>query len=263
MRELPRADITATNARDGVRPDVLYVVHRLPYPPDKGDRIRAYHLLKWLSRRAAVHLAALSDEPPADESIEALRGCCEHVAVIGLGGYGRWARAVGSLALGRTATEGAFWSPALRNLLGRWARRTRFHAALGSSSSMVPYLRLPELREVPKVVDLVDVDSQKWLDYAEAVPPPLAWLYQVEGHRLRRLEQGLPTWTEGVSLVSAAEADLYRRFQGEGEGTVRAITNGVDLNMFRPEPSAIERGCVFVGGARLPAQCRWSSLVLS
>ena len=45
------------------RPDVLYLVHRLPYPPDKGDRIRTFHVLEWLSRRAAVHLACLADEP--------------------------------------------------------------------------------------------------------------------------------------------------------------------------------------------------------
>ena len=67
---------------DPVRPNVLYLVHRLPYPPDKGDRIRAYHLLRFLARRAAVHLVCLADEAVPDEAVAALRRHCERVAVI-------------------------------------------------------------------------------------------------------------------------------------------------------------------------------------
>ena len=62
------------------RPDVLYVVHRTPFPPDKGDRIRAFHLLRRLSRDAAVHLAFLADEPVPDATTAALGRYCERVA---------------------------------------------------------------------------------------------------------------------------------------------------------------------------------------
>jgi polysaccharide biosynthesis protein PslH len=230
---------------DLCRPPILYLTHRVPYPPDKGDRIRAFHLLRSLSRRAAVHLACLADEPPDPGAIAALRPHCERVAVIGLGRWGRGARALGALARGRTATEGAFHSPDLEATLRRWARQTRFHAALASASSLVPYPRLEELRDVPAVIDLVDVDSQKWLDYAAADRGPRAWLYRTEGRRLRRLERGLPDWARAVTLVSEAEAELYRRFRPAG--AVHAITNGVDLETFRPDPSAPEQGCVFVG----------------
>jgi sugar transferase (PEP-CTERM/EpsH1 system associated) len=231
------------------RPALLYAVHRLPYPPDKGDRIRAFHLLKALSGRAAVHLACLADEPPAAGAVEALEAYCARVAVVPLGGWRRRGRMLGSLATGRTITEGAFASAALAETIRRWARHTRFLAALASSSGMAPYLRLEELREIPAVVDLVDVDSQKWLDYAAEGRGPRAWLYRLEGRRLRRLERALPSWTRGVTLVSEAEAALYRA--ACPGSTPRAITNGVDLETFRPgaggEAVGIERGCVFVG----------------
>jgi polysaccharide biosynthesis protein PslH len=242
VHEVSREPSIAANL---ARPDVLYVVHRLPYPPDKGDRIRTFHLLRLLSMQAAVHLACLADEPPAEGAIDALRRYCERVAVIRLGRWGRWARTLGSLALGHTATEGAFSSPALRATLRRWARQTRFHAALASSSSLVPYLRLEELSNVPAVIDLIDVDSQKWLDYAAASRGPRAWLYRTEGHRLRRLEHDLPDWARAVTLVSEAEVGLYRRFRTSG--AVHSIPNGVDLDYFRPSSRADERGCVFVG----------------
>jgi sugar transferase (PEP-CTERM/EpsH1 system associated) len=232
-------------AADPGRPAVLYLAHRVPYPPDKGDRIRSFHLLKALGGRAAVHLACLADEPPAEGAVAALRRHCERVAVVRLGRWGRLARAAGSLALGRTASEGAFSSLALRTTLRNWARQTRFHAALASASSMAPYLRTAELRGVPAVIDLVDVDSQKWLDYAEADRGPRAWLYRTEGRRLRLLERDLPGWARAVTLVSEAEARLYRRF-GPG-AAAHAVTNGVDLEVFRPDPTADEHGCVFVG----------------
>jgi sugar transferase (PEP-CTERM/EpsH1 system associated) len=110
---------------------------------------------------------------------------------------------------------------------------------------MVPYLRLPELRDVPAVIDLVDVDSQKWLDYAAASRGPRRLLYRLESRRLRRLELGLPSWARAITLVSEAEANLYRSF-GAG-GIVRAVPNGIDLEYYHPRTGPSEPSCVFVG----------------
>jgi sugar transferase (PEP-CTERM/EpsH1 system associated) len=95
-------------------------------------------------------------------------------------------------------------------------------------------------------VDLVDVDSQKWLDYGAFDRGPRARLYRMEGTRLRQLEQTLPSWARAVTLVSDAEAELFRQFcSWDG---VHAVTNGVDLDYFRPmAPAPPEDGCVFVG----------------
>jgi sugar transferase (PEP-CTERM/EpsH1 system associated) len=226
-----------------VFPDVLYLVHRVPYPPDNGDRIRAFNILRFLAARARVHLACLADEP-VEEAVPALRPYCERLGIVRLRPT-RWARSLVSLACGRSATEGAFASPALRALLRGWARGTRFHACLASASSMLSYLRLREWAGVPAVIDLVDVDSQKWFDYAAAGRGPRSWLYRLEGHRLRRLERGLPAWARAVTLVSEAEAQLYRGFCLPGD--VRAVPNGVDLDYFRPGAAAAEPSCVFVG----------------
>jgi sugar transferase (PEP-CTERM/EpsH1 system associated) len=225
--------------------DLLFVAHRVPYPPDKGDRIRSYHLLRTLAQRSRVHLACLADEPVAADTIDALGRICHRVRVVPLGARSRWARASLAIASGRTATEGAFDSPRLRLILGEWAADTRFHAAVASSSGVAPYLRLSGLRDVWAVVDLVDVDSQKWLDYAGKARGPRAWLYRIEGRRLRRLERGLLDWARAVTLVSHDEAALYRAIR-EHPG-VHAVTNGVDLEYFRPMPVAERARCVFVG----------------
>jgi sugar transferase (PEP-CTERM/EpsH1 system associated) len=167
------------------------------------------------------------------------------VAVVPVGQWARGARALLSLARGGTATEGAFDAPGLRALVRRWAGEAQYCAALASASSLAPYLRLRELAGVPAAVDIMDVDSEKWFDYAATTRGPRAWLYRTEGRRLRRLERALPAWARAVTLVGEAEAGLYRRFCAPGE--VRAVPNGVDLDYFRPGPEACGPSCVFVG----------------
>ena len=143
--------------------------------------------------------------------------------------------------------RGAFSSPAMRNVLRGWARETRYHATLASASGMAPYLQLKDFEGVPAVVDFVDVDSQKWLDYARACRGPRAWLYRAEGRRLRRLEHDATTWARGTVLVSDAETNLFR--QTWQMPNVYTVQNGVDLTYFSPSEPAVETGqtCVFVG----------------
>jgi sugar transferase (PEP-CTERM/EpsH1 system associated) len=229
------------------RSRVLYVTHRVPYPPDKGDRIRNYHLLTWLARHASVDLACLADEDVSDAEVGALKDLVDRVAMVPIRRGSRRMRASWSLATGRTASEGAFRSSALCGLLRRWAGETRYHAILVSASSLVPYLRLAELARTPAVVDFVDVDSQKWLDYADASRGPRAWLYRTEGERLRRLETEATRRARGVILVSAAETNLLRR--SCDAANIHTVPNGVDLEGFRPGgvEAESERTCVFVG----------------
>jgi sugar transferase (PEP-CTERM/EpsH1 system associated) len=236
------------------RKQLLYLVHRAPFPPNRGDRIRSYHMLRYLAERYDVSLATLADEPVTHDMRRELDRLCVQVAIEPVG-RSRWVRAAGSLAMGRSATEGLFASPALRLTVRRWAAQWRFDATLVFCSSMVQYLNCPELAGVPAVIDLVDVDSQKWFDYAAKVSGLKRVFFQLEGRRLRRLEQSLPRRAQAITLVSEAEAELFRGFC-PNDRTV-AVANGVDLDHFRPQndgqcpwrplPDSERCSAVFVG----------------
>jgi len=236
----PAISLAMTNTD---RPNLLYIAHRIPQPLDKGERIRVYHTLEFLAARANVHLACLADEPVAIGSVERLRSICERVEVVPLR-WTRWCRAALSLATGRSVTEGAFASPRLADLIRAWARDTQYHAAMASSSGMAPYLRLGEVSRVPAVIDLIDVDSQKWFDYAETTRGPRAWLYGTEGRRVRQLELSLPSNVHAVTLVSDAETRLFRSFS-----TAKSVTVpiGVNLEYFQPAYVDQQPLSVFVG----------------
>ena len=245
--------MTETLARPTVAPPggraarALYLTHRVPYPPDKGDRIRNFHLLRQLSRRAEVWLGCLADEPVSADTMAELNRHCERVAVVPVSGKRRWVRAGLSFVGGQSLSEGAFAEPALAKVIREWTAETRFDSVTVSASSLVPYLRRNGLENTPAVVDLVDVDSQKWSDFAATKRGPKRWLYEWEAARVRNLERSLPAWVRAVGLVSRAEADVYDGFAGAGSATV--ALNGVDLDYFQvgPVPRVSSAIAAFVG----------------
>lgn len=224
---------------------VLYLTHRVPYPPDKGDRIRNYHLLRHLAQRGRVWLGSLADEDVPPQAMDVLRSLCDRVAIVPVGRLSRWLKAGISLLSGKSLSEGLFAQAQLRRTIRDWNCRDQFQAAVVSASSLAPYLRRDGLERVPGFVDLVDVDSQKWLDFAAAIKPPRSWLYRIEAARVRKLEAGMPRWAKGVAVVSRAEAQLFDSFAGSGAAIV--ATNGVDQTYYCPDDQPLRPVCVFVG----------------
>lgn len=229
------------------RMHILFLCHRVPYPPDKGDRVRSYRLLRQLGDLGEVDLAFLTDEPVSGAARRHLREHCRQVASSPMGGWRRWPRAAWFRLRGRSATNGLFYSRALRQTIDGWLRQTDYDAVVCFSSSVLQYV-LGRGVEHKLVVDLVDVDSQKWLDYAARNRPPLSWVFRGEARQVRRLEQRAAAG-RAVGLVSEAEAELYRSI-APGANVV-AATNGVDLEYFHPAPApcatAIAPNCLFVG----------------
>jgi sugar transferase (PEP-CTERM/EpsH1 system associated) len=236
--------------------NILYLTHRVPYPPNRGDRIRSYHTLRFLAARAKVDLACLADEPVTNECRAVLRELCDEVAIVPVGRKQRWVRAIASLASGRSATEGLFWSPELSRVVEQWSSGTRYDAVLIYCSSMGPYLAHVCQPRTNCLVDLVDVDSQKWFDYAERCFGPKRWLYRLEGRRVRQIEKDLARRSQGITVVSANEACLLQSICPQAP--VTAVCNGVDCEYFQPtsvsDPECQQRmgekggvSCAFVG----------------
>lgn len=216
-----------------MRPKVLLLTHRLPFPPNRGDRIRAFHMLRFLSKHADVFLGSVADEPWLEEHAAALREYCREISIHRLPPKGRWVRAAAGLAGRRSATEGAFFSRPLASQVRQWTKDHRLDAAVIYCSSMGQYSKSFSTRPRRVLVDLVDVDSQKWDDYADSTKGLKRMLYRREAHRVRHLERRLSTDADAVSVVSHDEANL---FQSCHEGHMAyALSNGVDHSFFAPD----------------------------
>lgn len=211
--------------------NVLYLTHRVPYPPDKGDKVRTFHHLRFLAERHRVWCACFVDDPADKMHFETLRRYCADLAFVPLNRALALRNGVLSVLSGGTVTEGHYRSTAMQAALGRWSKSVAFDAVLAFSSCMAPYaLAVPAKR---RVLDLCDVDSQKWLDYAARTAAPMRRLYGVEGRRLAEAEC---RWTEAfdaVTLVTEAEAQLLacavRERRIATDAKIHVVSNGVEV----------------------------------
>jgi sugar transferase (PEP-CTERM/EpsH1 system associated) len=225
---------------------ILLLTHRIPYPPDKGDRIRSFHLLERLAGLGRVDLAFPVTGPVDPEALAALGRLCRRVEAVPTSVAGRWVNAALCLARGRSFTEGYFAPPALGRLVRNWHGETAYDTVVAFSSGVVPPLLGHGLTS-RLVTDLVDVDSQKWFDYASRCRGLTAWLFRLEGRRVRTLERRAGRG-RAVVLVTEAEAGLYRPI--DREARVVVALNGVDVDFFRPtgaDGNGPTGAAVFVG----------------
>jgi sugar transferase (PEP-CTERM/EpsH1 system associated) len=223
---------------------ILFLAHRIPYPPNKGDKIRAFHEVRHLSRRHEVHLACLVDREEDFDYLRNLEEICKTVTAVSLGKVSAYFRTGWSLLRGRPLSPAYFSSPELRWLVSGMLERMAFERVVVFSSSMAPYVA--SHRGCPKILDMVDVDSDKWRQYAARAPFPRSKLYALEANRLSRYERELATDFDQVVFVAAPELELYRRTARQAQAVV--VTNGVDTTyFFPPEQRVTAPRLVFTG----------------
>ena len=226
---------------------ILFLAHRVPFPPDRGDRIRAFHALRYLAERAEVDLACTADEPTHDEQLSQLQAICRRVTIAPLGRM-RMPAVAWSLLAGRSASEGAFSSMSLRRTLQQWNRDESYDAVFVHCSSMTPYLDQLDIARDRVVVDLVDVDSRKWDEYAVEARGPRRLLYALEANRVRDLERRAAARSGRLLLTTSLEARLATATCPGA--TVSVLANGVDLDYFGAVADAAPNDaptCVFTG----------------
>lgn len=197
--------------------------------------MRAYHEIRALAGAGhAVHLLAFADDGCAAQHRSALGQWCASVEIVPLDRRRATVRALARLPGPAPLSLAFFGSARMRNAVERRIRLSQPQAIMVCSSAMAQYAP-PELAS-RTIVDLVDADSEKWRDYARRAVPPRAWVYWLEWRRLRRYEQHLLGRVGHVVVTSEREAACLDPV-GRRRGRLHVITNGVDLDYFKPEPS--------------------------
>ncbi|MTV36408.1 TIGR03087 family PEP-CTERM/XrtA system glycosyltransferase [Duganella radicis] len=233
--------------------DLLFLCHRLPFPPNKGEKIRAYHALQYLRRHFRVHLGSFIDSEEDAGYADQLAADCASSCFVRMPPH--WARLSGVSALLR---DEALSLPYFRNAsLQRWVGKTLAQhpvsACLAYSGPMAQYVPFSSPHgPLWRVLDLVDVDSEKWHGYADNKPWPLSALYRREGRLLLDFERKAAAEFDRVMLVSPAEAELFRQRAPESAHKIDYYSNGVDSGYFsphagHPSPFGAARAIVFTG----------------
>jgi len=218
-------------------PRLLFLAHRIPYPPDKGDKIRAWHILDHLAQSHEVDLGCLIDDRDDLRHLPALRTRFAHVEAPFLAGGARAAlRTLRHLRPGAPLSRGWFHDPGLAAWVRQGLDAGRYDAVFVFSSAMAPYVigrpRHPAGQR--RVLDLVDVDSAKFSAYAAETRGPMRPVYAREARTLLALERRAAAAFDHTLLVSKAEAEHFLGLAPECADRVGWMENGVDAARFDP-----------------------------
>lgn len=211
---------------------LLFLAHRIPYPPNKGDKIRSYHLLQHLAARYRLHLGAFIDDAADWQYVETVKAYCASTHFVRLDSLRARLRSLPALATTRPLSLDYYRHAGMQRWVAQTLAAAPISRTLVFSSVMAQYAQDPRLTR--RVIDFVDVDSDKWLQYAQKKRWPMRWLYRREGRRLLDYERQVAAGSDVSLFVSEAEAALFRRLAPESAGRIGHLNNGVDLDYFSP-----------------------------
>ncbi|KXB31392.1 sugar transferase [Dechloromonas denitrificans] len=212
--------------------NILYLVHRLPYPPNKGDKVRSYNLLKHLLKQHRVFLGTFIDDPEDESHIATLRNMCADLHAAKLNPRMAKIRSLNGLLAGEPLTLRYYRDAALQNWVDTTCRLNKIDATVVFSSAMAQYIE--DKRRMPVLIDFVDVDSAKWTQYAPKHRWPMSWLYRREGQQLLAYERLIAAQAVRSFFVTDAEVALFKRLAPECGVRTETMCNGVDADYFSP-----------------------------
>lgn len=213
--------------------ELLYLVHRFPYPPNKGDKIRSYHLLKHLSRSYRIHLGAFIDDEKDLEYVDTVKALCAETCLVNLRPSSARLRSTYGLISRQPLTLPYYADRRLQDWVDSLLERRPIKNILIFSSAMAQYVR--RVNGARRVIDFVDIDSDKWKQYAATARWPMNWVYGREATLLLGYERQIAQDFDSATFVSEAEAGLFRQLAPETAGKISHFNNGVDSNYFSPD----------------------------
>ena len=224
--------------------EILFLAHRVPFPPDRGDKIRSHHLLRGLAAIAPVHVGTFADTP-GDREQEAVLAdvAASHCLVtrskpMALAG-------LEALATGKPVSLTAFADRKLREWIAQTLAKRPIETIFVFSGQMGQYV--PEDFAGRVIIDLCDVDSAKFGTYAETAAWPRSALLRREDRLLRREEARLAKRADTTLLITEQEKVLFEsRLCQASDARLVALGNGIDASFFDPayageEPSIAAR----------------------
>jgi polysaccharide biosynthesis protein PslH len=280
---------------------ILYLAHRIPYPPNKGDKIRSYNEIKYLSQRHEIHLACLADDPKDLKYEDDLKNFCKTTNVILINPKLAKLKSTIRLFSTKPLSVSYFYSQKLQQAIDQLLSTNDYDAIFCFSSPMAEYVfksrllvssclklekslakRPPVIRiEQPRtsnqhrepsnqpsassneqpatgnhqpssmnytlstmdyrprtklIMDFVDVDSDKWAQYAKYTSFPKSWVYRLEAARLAAYERTVAEAFDHCIFVTEAERRIFQ-YKNPHIQNISVISNGVDLDYFSPTVS--------------------------
>ena len=208
---------------------ILFVCHRLPYPPNRGGKIRPFNMIRHLSKRHAVVVASLAESEHELREGADLKSYCDDVIAEVLPVSTRWLQACKALFTKTPSSVAYFWSSRLHRRIQAKVRDSQFDVVMAHCAFVAQYIM--HLDGAGRYIDFGDLDSGKWFDYSQHRSPPLSWGYGLEAKKLRAYEKQVAERFHHCTVTTEGELDEFHTL--DVSVPCRVIPNGVDSAYFR------------------------------
>lgn len=218
--------------------NLLYLVHRLPFPPNKGDKVRSYHLLKHLMLKHRVFLGTFVDTPDDEVYVEDVRRLCPDCHIERLQPLIQKICSLSGFLTNQPLTVNYYFKASFQSWVKKTLEENKIDGIVIFSSVMAQYVSLKSSSMTPPMlVDFVDVDSEKWIQYAAVHHFPFSWLYRREGRLLRAFESSVALSSKKSFFVTESETALFKLVAPACASKLLSLSNGVDTHFYSPDPS--------------------------
>jgi sugar transferase (PEP-CTERM/EpsH1 system associated) len=212
--------------------DLLFLIHRIPYPPNKGDKIRSFHFLKALTKRYRIHLGAFVDDKEDWQYASEVEKYCEDLFLLDLNPLLAKISSMEGFITGKALSLPYYKNKKLQSWVDRTIDQHKISKVLIFSSVMAQFINAESNMDL--VADFVDVDSDKWIQYAQNKQWPGSWVYQREARKLLSFEKDVAKRAKTTLFVSSNESELFKSLAPESASKITYVNNGVDLDYFSP-----------------------------
>ena len=209
---------------------IFYLCRRVPYPPDRGDKIAAFNQIRHLSTRHEVHVFCLGDGPQDLTNVPGLQQHAKSVTTAAVDSLTIRLRALKALLLGAPLSVAALNETRLHHAIRQKFDELHPDLIIVYSCNMAQFAE--HFPQVPRIMEFGDLDSLKWRQYAARSKIPLKWIYTIEEKRLLAYERQIAhRFSRSLVHTEIERRDFERLIPGIAAGLVG---NGVDLDYFRP-----------------------------
>jgi sugar transferase (PEP-CTERM/EpsH1 system associated) len=236
-----RASIALTRAF-GMR--IFFVCQRVPYPPNRGDKITTFNEIKHLANKHEVHVFCLADRGEESANVEGVRRHAASATVVAFSSRSSWFRALRALLSGDCMSVAAFDVSRMHEAIRERHRELAPELVIVHSSTVAQYAE--HFDGTSRIMQFTDLDSLKWQQYADRAHWSVSWIYRIEHRRLLAYERHIAsTFTRSVVCTQAERTDFQRLIPGI---SVDVVANGVDLDYFAPQGREKQAGrLIFTG----------------
>ena len=213
--------------------NILFLTHRIPYPPNKGDKVRSFNILRWLNKHYNVYLGCFIDNSEDIKYENELSNYSSDFLCLYQPLYISLARSAVALFVNQPITTHYYYSRTMEHWVRDTIEKNNIRKVLIFSSSMAQYVAGSEYSEMKRVIDFIDVDSDKWRQYSLSSKTPLAWIYSREHKLLSFYERHIASLFDSAFFVSKSESKLFcENLDEDLQHKIGVIENGVDAEYF-------------------------------